>query len=99
MAENYALNQLLSERSRLVIMAALAGAPEAVGFNELLKVSGLTKGNLSVHVRKLEEAGLVEVYKTFVERKPATSYRCTDSGRSELRRYLQEVERLLKSVK
>ena len=89
---------LLSERSRLVILASLATSSEAMDFLQLLLETKLTKGNLSVHVRKLEEAGLVEVTKEFVERKPCTQYRCTKLGRKELKGYLASVERLLKDM-
>jgi DNA-binding transcriptional ArsR family regulator len=90
---------LLGERSRLMIMAALAAASDGLSFSDLLGGSGLTRGNLSVHVRKLEEAGLVAVQKEFRGRKPHTTYRCTEKGRRELCRYLEQIEALLKGLK
>lgn len=89
-------NALLSDRVRLAIMATLAAAPEPLDFNSLLESLQLTKGNLSAHSQKLEEAGLVEVKKEFVGKKPRTTYSCTDKGRSELRAYLAQIESMLR---
>ncbi len=76
--------------------ALLAAAKEAVSFTSIASSLELTKGNLSSHLRKLEEAGLVEVQKDFVDRKPLSTYRCSEDGRKEVKRYLESVERLLK---
>lgn len=92
-------DSLLAERVRLAIVAALAAAEEPVDFTTLMRSLELTKGNLSSHVRKLEEATLVEVHKEFVGRKPRTSYTCTARGRAELKDYLEWLESLLKRVK
>jgi DNA-binding transcriptional ArsR family regulator len=89
------INPVLIDRVRLVIMAALSGAKEAVDFTTLLETLELTKGNLSAHLRKLEEAGMIEVTKEFVERKPRTTYSCTKEGRKEMARYLSSVEAML----
>jgi len=95
---DFSPHPLLSERSRLVILASLATSPGPMDFLQLLLETKLTKGNLSVHVRKLEEAGFVEVTKEFVDRKPCTRYRCTKQGRKELKNYLGAVEKLLKDM-
>ena len=95
---DFSPHPLLSERSRLVILATLATSAEPIEFLQLLRDTKLTKGNLSVHVRKLEEAGLVEVIKEFIDRKSHTRYRCTKQGRRELKSYLASVERLLKDM-
>ena len=89
---------LLSDRVRLAIMAAVASAGEPVDFNTLLSSLELTKGNLSTHVRKLEEAGLIEVTKAFVGRKPRTTYEVTREGRVAVKKYLEQVEALLKGA-
>jgi len=89
-------DSLLSERVRLGIMAALATAEEPMDFGSLLERLGLSKGNLSAHAQKLEEAGLIEVRKEFVGRKPRTTYACTEKGRAEMRSYLARVEELLR---
>lgn len=95
-AEFKQLHPVLTERVRLGIMALLAAEPDAVSFKGLEERLGLTKGNLSSHLRKLEDAGFIEVFKEFVDRKPLSTYRCTDTGRSEIKRYLETVERMLK---
>ena len=92
------LHPLLSDRVRLAIMAALATSASEVDFSSLLKALELSKGNLSSHLRKLEDAGLIEVKKEFVERKPRSCYRCSSSGRVEVRRYLASLERALKGI-
>lgn len=81
-----------------MILAALATSSEPIDFLQLLRDTKLSKGNLSVHVRKLEEAGFVEVRKEFVDRKSCTRYRCTESGRAALKDYLTSVENLLKEM-
>lgn len=91
-------HSLLSDRVRLAIMATLAGVGDPVDFNTLLTSLKLTKGNLSSHVRKLEESGLLKVTKKFVERKPKTTYECTKTGRREVRNYLKKIEALLSST-
>lgn len=91
-------NPLLSDRVRLAIMATLAGTKEEVDFKTLLDRLELTKGNLSSHIRKLEEAGLVEVHKSFVDRKPLTTYSVSAKGRDEIRGYLAKVEAILQNA-
>lgn len=92
------LNPLFSERTRLLIMATLASARQEIDFSTLVESLQLTRGNLSTHMRKLEEAGFVEVEKGFVDRKPRTTYRCTPLGRRETKKYLRAVEDLLSSI-
>ena len=89
---------LLADRVRLAIMATLAAAAEPMDFSALLDALNLTKGNLSTHCQKLEDAGLLEIRKEFVNRKPRTTYLCTDLGRREVRNYLSKVEKLLKQT-
>lgn len=86
---------LLSDRVRLAIMATLAAAKEPVEFSTLLDTLNLTKGNLSGHSQKLAEAGLLEINKEFVGRKPKTSFVCTKLGKKEVLNYLSKVESLL----
>jgi DNA-binding PadR family transcriptional regulator len=89
---------LLAHQVRLTIMATLASTTEPTEFIELLNTLNLTKGNLSAHTHKLEEAGLIRVTKEFVGRKPRTTYLCTDLGRQEVRNYLSKVEGLLRQT-
>jgi len=81
-------------RVRLGIMAFLAGADSA-DFSTLKARLQVTDGNLSVHLRKLEDAGYVEVIKQFVGRKPQTQARITKAGRAAFTRYLQAMSALV----
>jgi len=94
-----AANSVLAERARLAIMAILAAADEPVDFSSLLEKLELSKGNLSSHVRKLEEAKLLRVHKEFVDRKPRTTFECTALGRRELRDYLSRLEAMLSAAR
>lgn len=96
-ADLMSVNPLLADRARLAIMANLSLAGGPVDFNTLLEELQLTKGNLSSHIRKLEEAELITVHKEFVDRKPRTSYVCTKKGKTEMRYYLSTIEALLKA--
>ena len=92
------LDRVIHERVRLAIVSALAGAP-ALTFNELKALLEITDGNLSVHARKLEEAGFVACDKTFVDRVPRTEYRLTAAGRKALDAYLAHMEALIQRVR
>ena len=93
------LHPLLGERVRLAVMAALAATNEPVEFIKLEQTLEVTKGNLSSHLRKLEEGKLIKMHKNFIGRKPQTTYECTAQGRKELDRYLVTVENTLKMMK
>src|SRR5262245_55749648 len=88
------LDRLIHERVRLGIVSALAGAP-ALTFVELKSALGLTDGNLSVHARRLEEAGYVTCTKGFDGRVPRTEFKLTPKGRAALARYLDHMEALV----
>jgi DNA-binding HxlR family transcriptional regulator len=88
---------LLAERNRLLILTSLLAAEGPLEFVALLDHLGLSKGNLSTHLRRLEEAGLIEARKEFIDRKPRSSYRSTESGRRAVEAYLREVEMLIQS--
>jgi DNA-binding transcriptional ArsR family regulator len=92
------VNPLLVDRVRLAIMANLALADGPVDFNTLLQELELTKGNLSTHMRKLEEAQLIDIKKEFIGRKPKTTYACTTQGKKEIQDYLATVEAVLKAT-
>src|SRR5579872_5845536 len=81
------LDRLVHERLRLGILSALS-VNDALAFNELKKLLETTDGNLSVHARKLEEAGYISCSKSFEGRMPKTEYRITVPGRRALERYL-----------
>ena len=88
------LDRLIHERVRLGIVSALA-ASESLTFNELRDLLGTSDGNLSVHARRLEEAGYVACVKRFEGRVPRTEYRLTPEGRRALERYLGHLEALI----
>jgi len=90
---------LLGDRVRLSIMGVLAASEVPVSFNELVETLDLSKGNLSTHLKKLEDEKLVDVDKQFVERKPRTTYACTRAGREALQQYLEQVQKMLLVVR
>ena len=92
------LDRVIHERVRLAIVSALAGA-ESLSFNALKELLQITDGNLSVHARRLEEAGFVACEKSFVERVPRTEYRLTPAGRKALDAYLEHMEALIQRVR
>jgi len=91
-------DRLIHEQIRLGIVSALA-VNDALSFNELKKLLDATDGNLSVHARKLEEAGYVSCSKFFAGRMPKTEYRLTPGGRRALESYLDQMESLIRSTK
>ncbi len=92
------LDEVIHGRMRLGIMAYLAGIGTA-NFNELKARLQATDGNLSVHLRKLEDAGFVEVTKSFAGRKPLTQATLTDAGRVAFEAYLAELNQLVEQAK
>ena len=85
---------MIHERLRLGIISALA-VNDSLTFNELKHTVKTTDGNLSVHARKLEEAGYVNCSKTFAGRTPKTEYSLTPAGKRALERYLDHMEALI----
>jgi DNA-binding HxlR family transcriptional regulator len=92
------LDRLIHERLRLGIVSALA-VNDVLSFSDLKKLMHTTDGNLSVHARKLEEAGYVECRKGFDGRVPRTEYRLTAVGRQALERYLDHMEALITATR
>jgi len=88
------IDEVIHGRVRLGIMAFLSGAEDA-NFNELKARLQTTDGNLSVHLRKLEDAGFVAVTKTFQGRKPMTRARMTEAGRKAFVAYLDAMSGLV----
>lgn len=99
-AENVSneLDKVIHERMRLGIISALA-ASGALSFTDLKNLLNTTDGNISVHARKLEEAGYLTCEKSFKGRVPLTEYRITDAGREALSRYLNHMEALINAMK
>lgn len=92
------LDRLIHERARLGIVSALA-VSEPLTFNQLKSMLSLTDGNLSVHARRLEEAGYVDCTKGFDGRVPRTEFRLTPEGRRALAAYLDHMEALIRAVR
>ncbi|HXW16887.1 MAG TPA: transcriptional regulator [Candidatus Acidoferrales bacterium] len=92
------LDRLIHERTRLAIVSALA-ANSSLSFTELRQLLGASDGNLSVHARKLEDAGYIACTKSFSDRVPRTEYRITASGRRALERYLDHMEALIRATR
>jgi DNA-binding transcriptional ArsR family regulator len=89
------LDPLLHERGRLAIVSVLAAA-DSLTFTELRDTLGMTDGNLSVHLQKLEEKGYVAIDKQFVGRRPQTSCRLTRPGHRAFARYLDHLEAIVR---
>ena len=92
------LDRLIHGRVRLGIVSALA-VEASLTFNELKKRIETSDGNLSVHARRLEEGGYLEVSKSFERRLPKTEYRLTPAGREALERYLDHMEALIGRIR
>ena len=92
------LDRVIHERVRLAIVSALA-AGDGMSFGDLKDLLGTTDGNLSVHARKLEEAGYVACEKGFEGRVPRTRYRLTAAGRKALEKYLAHMESIIRAAR
>ena len=92
------LDRLIHERIRLGIVSALA-ADDGMSFADLKQVLQTTDGNLSVHARKLEEAGYVKVTKGFEDRRPKTLYRLTAKGRRAFEEYVNQMETIISEAR
>jgi DNA-binding MarR family transcriptional regulator len=99
-AENVSneLDKVIHERMRLGIISALA-ANEKLSFSDLKNLLNTTDGNVSVHARKLEDAGYISMKKSFSGRVPLTEYKITAAGRKALEGYLNHMEALIKAMK
>ena len=91
-------DRLVYERVRLGIMSALA-VNEEMSFTELRDLLGTSDGNLSVHARKLEDAGYLKCSKTFAGRVPRTVYKIAPAGRKALERYLDHMEAIISATR
>jgi len=91
------VDRLIHEPARFQIMAYLY-VVESADFLFLMRQTGMTKGNLSSHMRKLEDAGYIEVVKDFVGRKPHTMLRLTKKGRAAFRDYSQGMKKVFEEL-
>jgi DNA-binding transcriptional ArsR family regulator len=91
--DDFVLDRLIHEPGRLAILTVLSSVSDA-DFVFLQRTTGLTKGNLSSHLTKLEDAGLVTVEKRFVRKKPNTNVRLTTDGAERVARHWDQLDRL-----
>jgi DNA-binding transcriptional ArsR family regulator len=91
------VDRIIHEPARAAIMAVLMGV-ESADFKFLLEMTQLTKGNLSVHAKKLQEAGYIRIEKSFQNNYPHTEYRVTKKGKAALRVYIKKLKWLTESV-
>ena len=92
------LDRVLHEKARLGILTSLAGHPKGLAFADLKQLCGLTDGNLSRHLQVLEEAGVVEISKTFDHKRPLTTCRLTRAGRKRFLDYIDVLERVVRDA-
>src|SRR5512135_13782 len=92
------LDQVIHERLRLGMVSALA-VNEALSFGDLKRILNTTDGNLSVHARKLEDAGYLECKKFFQGRTPRTEYSLTATGKKALEKYLEQMEGIIRGTR
>ncbi len=89
------IDDVIHSRIRTSVMAVLVSVEEAE-FNYLKEKVNATDGNLSVHLKKLEEAGYVSVKKVFIERKPVSKYKITSKGYKAFENYIKKLENIIK---
>ena len=92
------IDEVIHQRVRLAIVSTLAGV-ESLEFGELKAHLGLTDGNLSTHARVLEEAGYLEIEKSFKGRRPQTIYRLTRQGRAAFGSYVERLGEMLRQMR
>ncbi|OYW17351.1 MAG: hypothetical protein B7Z55_12690 [Planctomycetales bacterium 12-60-4] len=85
----------MHEKARLGILASLVARPEGLLFSELRDLCALTDGNLNRHLKVLEEAGLIEIWKGYRHNRPQTLVRMTAVGRQRFTEYLTELDRVV----
>lgn len=88
------LDDIIHSRIRLAIISVLISVEEA-DFNFLKQNVNATDGNLSIHLKKIEDAGYLTAEKTFIDRKPNTKYRLTEAGREAFEKYVERLEKML----
>jgi DNA-binding MarR family transcriptional regulator len=89
------IDRVIHEKARLSIVASLASHPDGLLFTDLKDLCALTDGNLSRHLAVLQEAGVVEVKKSFANNRPQTTCKLTSSGRKRFTEYVEQLERVV----
>lgn len=92
------LDRVIHEKGRLAIMAMLAATPE-LSFTELRDMLDMTDGNLTTHIRTLQEAGYVAVVKSYHNNRPLTTYTLTPAGRKAFAEYVSLLDRIVRQTK
>src|SRR6476469_6003294 len=92
------LNKTFDSRIRLGIMSTLV-VNDSINFNDLKEVIGVTDGNLASHIKSLEESGYLKVNKGFIGRKTNTTYTLTKAGEKAFHRYLEALEKMIRTMK
>jgi DNA-binding HxlR family transcriptional regulator len=92
------LDRIMHEKARLGILTSLVSRPEGVLFNDLKELCSLTDGNLSRHLQTLQEAGLVEVWKGYHNKRPQTLCRLSQEGRDRFMEYLDQLEKVVRDA-
>ena len=92
------LDRVIHEKGRLAIMSALAAAPD-LSFTELRDMLAMTDGNLTTHIRALQEAGYVSVAKSYQNRRPLTTCSLTAAGRKAFAGYVNLLEQIVRQNK
>ena len=92
------LDRVIHEKGRLAIMSMLAAAPE-LSFTELRDALGMTDGNLTTHIRALQEEGYISVAKSYQNRRPLTTCALTPSGRKAFAEYIDLLEKIVRQNK
>jgi DNA-binding MarR family transcriptional regulator len=92
------LDRVIHEKGRLPIVSALAASPE-LSFTELRSLLGMTDGNLSVHIKTLQEAGFVSVTKSYLNQRPLTTCALTPAGRKAFVHYISLLEQIVQESK
>jgi len=94
------INKVIHERSRLLILSYLAGSETGKAtFMELQKTMEFSRGNLSIQIKTLQEAGYVRITKRFKGNKPQTTVFLTEKGKEAIKQYLKEMEQVLEKMK
>jgi len=94
------LDKIIHERARLLILTHLVSRDrEEVSFNELQEQLAFSSGNLSIQLKKLKEVNYLEMSKTFKDNKPFTTVTITPEGSTALKKYVEEMEAILKTLK
>jgi DNA-binding MarR family transcriptional regulator len=89
------LDRVLHEKARLGLLTCLASRPEGLLFNDLKELCNLTDGNLSRHMQVLHQHGVVEIYKSFEQKRPQTLCRISPEGRERFLAYIEELQKVL----